>query len=353
MDDQAISAFIKNEMKKILDKPAEEDPFEEFNNYADGSKQCVETIGSILLSNVLQLDDVLLVPSLKFNLLSDHRTNKIVAVGQLVGKLYILDEHSFETQTIRHFTEQLQEIGLVVSSTDVNLWHRRLGHTSTLVLNHLDFLKDVKTSLNICEVCPLAKQHRLDFPVSSTKTSNIFDLVHMDIWGPYNQHSLSQCTYMLTLVDDYSRSTWTFLMKYKSQTLSVLKEFHKMVLTQFEKRIKSLRSDNGTEFINQDYQNFMKNEGNIHQKTCVYTPQQNGVVERKHKYLLQIARALMFQSNVPNSFWSEALLTATYILNRLPTKILNGKSPYEILYKRTPAYEHLRVFGSLCFATNT
>ncbi|KAL0345271.1 UNVERIFIED_CONTAM: Retrovirus-related Pol polyprotein from transposon RE1 [Sesamum radiatum] len=152
--------------------------------------------------------------------------------------------------------------------------------------------------------------------------------------------------------DDHSRSTWTYLMKYKSQAVSVLKAFHRMIFTQFGKRIKTIRSDNGTEFLSLECQNFMIEEGIVHQRTCTHTPQQNGVVEIKHKHLLQIARALMFQSNMPAMFWSEALLTATYIINRLPTHVLNWKSPFEVLRKRTPEYTHMRVFGSLCFATN-
>ncbi|KAL0403918.1 UNVERIFIED_CONTAM: Retrovirus-related Pol polyprotein from transposon RE1 [Sesamum radiatum] len=94
----------------------------------------------------------------------DHRTGKTVAVGKLVEKLYILDEHSFKADTIRHMIEQVQDVGLVVKTTDVNLWHKRLGHTSPRVLNNLDFLKDNKTIVNMCEICSLAKQHRLEFP---------------------------------------------------------------------------------------------------------------------------------------------------------------------------------------------
>lgn len=97
--------------------------------------------------------------------------------------------------------------------------------------------------------------------------------------------------------------------------------------------------------------NFFQDKEIIHQRSCPYTLQRNGVVERKHKYLLETARALLFQSKLPIRFWGECILTATYIINRLPTKLLQDKSPYELLYQRKPIYSHLRSFGCLCFPT--
>ncbi|KAK9084342.1 hypothetical protein Scep_030813 [Stephania cephalantha] len=125
-----------------------------------------------------------------------------------------------------------------------------------------------------------------------------------------------------------------------------------MLTTQFSTTPKIIRTDNGTEFVNSTISFFLQSYGILHQKSCPYTPQQNGVVERKHRQLLNIARAIRFQSHLPKRFWGECLLTATFLTNRLPTSTLNWKSPYEELFQRKPDYTVLKTFGCLAFASN-
>jgi hypothetical protein len=93
----------------------------------------------------------------------------------------------------------------------------------------------------------------------------------------------------------------------------------------------------------------LKQKGIIHQTTCVYTPQQNGISERKNHHLLEMTRALIFQTNVPKIYWSDAVLISTYLINRLPSVVLKNKSPLEIIYQRKINVNHLRVFGCTCF----
>ena len=140
----------------------------------------------------------------------------------------------------------------------------------------------------------MAKQHRLPIGTSEISSEKPFDLIHCDIWGRYKHSSLSGAHYFLTIVDDYTCFTWIFLMKHKDEAQPLIKHFFSYVSTQFASHIKKFRSDNGGEFLS--LQSFFKDNGVLFQHSCVYTPQQNGVVERKHRHILQVARALKFQA---------------------------------------------------------
>lgn len=125
-----------------------------------------------------------------------------------------------------------------------------------------------------------------------------------------------------------------------------------MVKTHFHKKVKVFRSDNGTEFVNRQMAQLFSEQGIHHQRSCPYSPQQNGVVERKHRTLLNSARALMFHSGLPLKFWPYSLLTATWILNRIPSEVLDWLSPCEVLFKKEPDFSMLRPFGCLAYAMN-
>lgn len=132
-------------------------------------------------------------------------------------------------------------------------------------------------------------------------------------------------------------------MTSKSDASTIIKQFCVMVGTQFHKKVQRLRSDNGREFS--CLHSFLSDQGILFETSCVYMPQQNGHVERKHRHLLNVARALPFQAFLPIKFWGECVLTACYLINRTPTPLLNNKIPYQYLYGHEPSYQHLKVFG--------
>lgn len=124
-------------------------------------------------------------------------------------------------------------------------------------------------------------------------------------------------------MDDYSRLTWLYMLHDRSEFLHVFQLFHHEVTNQFNTSLKILRTDNALEYTQKSISLFCSNLGIIHQTSCTYTPQQNGVAERKYRHLLEVARSLLFHMNVPKSFWSDSVLTAYYLINRVPSTILN------------------------------
>lgn len=125
-----------------------------------------------------------------------------------------------------------------------------------------------------------------------------------------------------------------------------------MIHTQYNSNIKVLRTDNGLEFLTSSMHNFLIEHGTVHQTTCVYTPQQNGEVERRHRYILEVFRALRFKASIPLCFLGDCVLTAVHIINGLPSSVLRNKSPFEMFYHTSPPFDHLRVFGRLAYSVN-
>jgi hypothetical protein len=244
-----------------------------------------------------------------------------------------------ERDGLYYFTNTRPARCQVAKSTS-QLWHRRLGHLSNKVLSFLsnNVSKICNSDLEECLVCPLAKQTRIPFPTSQISSTGPFALLHVDIWGGYHTTSINGARYFLTIVDDYTGCTWVDLMQHKSEARSLLQSFINLIKNQFSTTIKIIRSDNGPEFI---IPSFYSDKGIIHQTSCISTPRQNGVVERKHRHLLNMSRALLFQAHLPSCFWGDVILTAAYLINRTPTPVLSSKSPYEKLYNSKPNYHHL------------
>ncbi|XP_074302927.1 uncharacterized protein LOC141637261 [Silene latifolia] len=287
----------------------------------DGTVKLFYKTGTVNLTDEIRLLNVFYIPYFKQNLMSvrklidhnalsvvfnsaacmfqDHSSKRVVATGQRVADLYrFYNKNSVMHRNISNLVQQLLENKL---STDNNskicsaaianslpLLHNRLGHLSVNKLRYVPGIqKEIKHDFN-CE------------------------------------------TY---------------------QVPGLFRDFLAYVFTQFNKTVKTVRSDNGTEFLQQYCSELFKSKGIVHQTSIVGTPQQNGRVERKHRHLLETARALKIQGNLPIKFLGDCILTATYLINLMPSPIIDNNTPFKLIFGVDPLYDNLRVFGCVCFAT--
>jgi hypothetical protein len=316
----------------------------------------------------ISFTDVLYVPGMKKNLISVstlqdrglevtfrgtevliHPRGSSLASGQVIG-----------VRDGKLFRLLFQPLHALAASSDSNrqlceLWHRRMAH-----LHHgaLGGLREVVTGVpqisiehqDVCRGCALGKFAKASFPSSDTRSAGILDLVHTDVCGPMTRRSLSGCEYYLTFIDDYSRKTWIYFLKAKSEVFTRFQEFRALVENQSGKRIKVLRSDNGGEYSSRQFVDFCAQHGIRRQMTVPYNPQQNGVAERKNRAITGAARSMLHDQSLPLYLWAEACATAVYLQNRSPHRILGKMTPEEAFTDRRPDVEHIRIFGCLTFS---
>jgi len=203
------------------------------------------------------------------------------------------------------------------------LWHRRLGHVGMKQLNKLvkhDLvrgLKDVTFETDkLCSACQAAKQVGNTHPKKSIMSiCKVFELLHMDLFGPTTYTSIGGNKYGFVIVDDFTIYTWVFFLSDKSDAFATFKSFAKIIHNEFETTIKKVRSDNGSEFKNIRVDELCDEFGIRHQFSAKYTPQSNGHVVRKNKTLIDMARSMLSEYNVSYSFWAKAINTACYYSN--------------------------------------
>lgn len=157
--------------------------------------------------------------------------------------------------------------------------------------------------------------------------------------------SNGNCRYFITFINHFSRKAWVSFLKQKSDACDAFKKIKAYVEKQSGHVIKNFRTDRGTEYTVCD--DFLKKDGIEHQMTARYTPQQNGVAERKNRTVMDMVRCMLHFKNLPKSFWADAVSCAIYVLNRCPTKSVFGKTPQEAWSHKKPNISHLRVFGCI------
>jgi transposase InsO family protein len=337
--------------------------------FGDGNQGKVKGLGNIAITSEHSVSNVFLVESLGYNLLSVSQlcnmgynylfTNVDVSVfrrsdgslafkSALDGKLYLVD-----------FSKENVDLdACLIAKTNMGwLWHRRLAHVGMKNLHkllkgdHVLGLTDVYFEKNRpCVACQAGKQ------VGSTHhsknvmtTSRPLELLHMDLFGPVAYLSIGGSKYGLVIVDNFFRFTWVFFLQNKSETQGTLKRFLRRAQNEFELKVKKIRSDNGSEFKNLQVKKFLEEEGIKHEFFAPYTPQQNGVVERKNTTLIDVARTMLGEYKTHERFWSEAVNIACHAINRLYLHRLLKKSSYELLTGNKPNVSYFHVFGSKCY----
>ena len=315
-----------------------------------------------------KLHEVLYVPDLSYNLLSVSKAAKagkvvkftetgceildsdmkVIAVATRVGSLYHLSCQADNEQANAAVSEETKE----------DAWHRRYGHLGVRNLQKLakeklvdDFDYNASRETSFCESCVEGKHHRSKFPVDGGKrSSEPLGLVHSDVCGKMNAKSLSGGEYFLTFIDDNTRYVWIYILKHKDEAFPCFLEWKAQVERSTGRKLKTLRTDNGGEYVSADFEKCLKKEGVRHELTVPKTPQQNGVAERMNRTLVEAVRSMLADARLPHRFWAEALSTAVYLRNRSPTTAVKGKTPFEAWTGQKPNVGHLRVFGCAAYA---
>ncbi|GJT95840.1 retrotransposon protein, putative, ty1-copia subclass [Tanacetum coccineum] len=197
------------------------------------------------------------------------------------------------------------------------LWHCRLGHISKKrieKLQHDGLLNSTDLrAFEKCVPCMSGKMARKPYTHQVERAKDLLGLIHTDVCGPFKITSRQGASYFVTFTDDFSRYGYVYLLKHKHEVFETFKVFQKEVENQLGKTIKSLRSDRGGEYMSQEFLDHLKDHGIIAHRTPPYTPQHNGVSERRNRTLLDMVRSMMSQTTLPKSFWDYALETAARI----------------------------------------
>ncbi|KAH9292456.1 hypothetical protein KI387_042361 [Taxus chinensis] len=338
-----------------------------------GNSASVDVLGSGIVNMPNgHLNNVLYVPHMSNNLLSiyqicnsgDGRTvefspdkvvirelhdhDDIVATGFVdpCSRLYVFEsfDNSAGSSLIAH-ADSLSK-----------LWHERFGHLNYRYLQQLSSqnmvtgLPKVKSHDGVCPGCMLGKQHLDPFPKGQAKRATArLELVHSDLTS-FPHRSFSGAKYVLTFIDDFTRKTWVYFLKYKSDVLEHFKVFKAIVEKQSGHCIKILRTDNGGEYESNAFTAFCANHGIVHQYTVPHTPQQNGVAERKNRTLKEMENCMVQSKNMAPQFWVEAVNCANHIQNRMPHKAVQGVTPEEAWSGEKPDVSKFWVFGCKAWA---
>lgn len=338
--------------------------------FGDGSCIDIGGKGSILFQSKTEeqklVPDIYYIPELKSNILSlGQATEAGCDVRMKQDYLTVHDPSGRLLVKVTRSPNRLYKVSLRIGKPmclhatledKTWRWHARLGHVSFKTMRSMSQqemvqgLPKIKEENRICESCLVGKQVRGSFPKAATfRATKPLELLHADLCGPISPSTIANNKYVFVIIDDFSRYMWTILMKEKGEAFEKFKTFRQLVEKELEKEIKTLRTDRGGEFTSREFNDFCNENGIKRHLTAPYTPQQNGVVERRNRILMEMTRSILKAMKVPNYLWGEAVRHSTYIINRIPTRALENMTPYESLREKKPSLDHIRIFGCLAY----
>ena len=314
-----------------------------------------------------KITDVYFIPNLKSNIISLGQATESGCDIRMKGEHLIMHDRDGKliTKALRSKNRLYKvhmrirdDLSLLSTTTsDSRRWHARLGHINVDTMKSM-IQRELVTGIpqfeiekRVCGSCLMGKQTRQTFPQSTSyRATKILELIHGDLCGPISPSTSAGNRYVLVLIDDHSRYMWTSLLKEKGETFNKFKAFKSLVEKETGTHIQSFRTDRGGEFVSHEFNHFCNESGVKRYLTAPYTPQQNGVVERRNRTMMEMARSIMKHMGVPNYLWGEAVRHSTYLLNRVATRALKDRTPYEMFHKKKPNISHLRIFGCIGYA---
>jgi hypothetical protein len=309
------------------------------------------------------LYDVYYIPKLKSNLVSlgqlteiGHRIlmdDNLIEVAQKNPEKMIMRVQRSVNRLYKVELKTANPVSLLANVSDMSwLWHGRLGHVNFQSLKML-VEKEMAGGIplidhpdQVCQSCLAAKQTRCSFPqVSRWRADEPLELIHIDLCGPITPETEGKSRYFMLMVDDCTRWMTVSVLKTKDQVVEAFAKFKAEAENTLGYKVKCVRSDRGGEFLAAAFKEICESAGIKRQLTAPFTPQQNGVVERRNRTVMEMARSIMKSMKVPGRFWGEAVRHSVHLLNRLPTRPMGSRTPFEAWSGRKPQLGHMRVFG--------
>ncbi|GKA12355.1 retrotransposon protein, putative, ty1-copia subclass [Tanacetum coccineum] len=272
--------------------------------------------------------------------LGDNRECKIRGIGKV--RLQLRDGSSFVLHNVMYIPElkrNLISLGTL----------EKEGFTVKLQSGKSELNASVEEKYSLAQVWHKILGHISEPGLQVLEKQGLFGKKSLDLWGPSQVESLGGKRYFLSIVDDYSRRVWVYILRFKHEAFGKFKEWKQLVENQTERTVKKLRTNNGLEFCNREFEQLCIESEIAKHLTIAGTPQQNGVAERMNRTLMDKVRCLLIQFGLPKTFWAKATCTAAYLINRSPSTTIEKKIHMEMWLRHPSDYGMLRIFGCVAY----